>query len=185
LRNIFFFYLGAPASWALNLTFLDCDAEAMNTRLWQGQGLEITEKQIRKSLNFIDNEDEIRQRYKHDNFQESQKRYRCIENNGFILFSMICQRIYEKSDNEIDQIAINIFFQQVAKKYAHYYILQIEIRNNYGEVKKPQKKFCDFRGTDLGKELERNYVKTTLENSPQVYYISLSKCSISSNFWGY
>ncbi|MGV8964241.1 MAG: hypothetical protein ACOH2V_12805 [Candidatus Saccharimonadaceae bacterium] len=171
------FQLAMSPTWGCNYTYLDSEAETMQTKIWRG--LDITESQVRKSLDFINNKEAIEQ-YNSDNFQEIMQNFRSsIQNEHFNSFAKTCQTIYETSDDESLQIAVSIFFQEVTKRYRPYYILQKEMQKTLAKHTNPLNKGCDFHGINLRNT--QSEVIQALKDSPQVRFIRLSNCGLSSN----
>lgn len=112
------------AGWACNSTRLDSDVEAMHTIIWRG--LEITESDVRESLNFLYDEEQFR-KYKDLNFEKTTESMKnSVDNQNYHTFSNICKKIYEENNDE-KQIAVSIFFNEVSKRYQAYFDLQKEI----------------------------------------------------------
>jgi hypothetical protein len=120
-------FLLISAGWACNSTRLDSDVETMHTRIWRG--LDITESDVRESLNFLDDEEKFRE-YKDLEFGKTiESKKNSIDNQNYHAFSEICKKIYQENIDE-KQIAISIFFNEVSKRYEAYYNLQKEIEQS-------------------------------------------------------
>ena len=113
--------------WACNSTRLDSDVEAMHTRIWRE--LEITESDVRESLNFLYDEEKFRKNKDLEFGKTTESKKNSIDNQNYHTFSDICKKIYEENDDE-KQIAVSIFFNEVSKRYQAYYNLQKEIEQS-------------------------------------------------------
>jgi hypothetical protein len=172
-----FFQLAIFPTGGCDYRYLDSEAEAMGTKLWSGH--DITESQIRKSLGFVENKEEVKQD-RYENFQGIMQDSRSsIHNERFNSFANICQRIYETSDDEGVRIAISIFFQEVTNKYRPYYILQKEMHKTLERYKSPPKKGCDFHGINLS--IKQDDAVQELKASSEIKFIRLSQCGLSSD----
>lgn len=193
---LFILFFHTPSTWCCNRTLLNSEAEAMSTKIWQGS--EITEEQVRESLKFVHDEKEAR-KYEDKKFPETLKQIKkLIKNKNFILFSKICQEIYD-SDKD-NQVAISIFYSEVINKYKSYYILQQEIEKNW-KISIQHKKYdnpgknkarktlpvtevstpntcCDFYTYNV--KDNTNSIIEALKNSSELCSLGLAKNNIDS-----
>lgn len=112
---------------------LESDADGFNRLIWSSENKTIGIDTIKESLNFLEDANELDNRYRIHDFLALYQSIEKIEDEAFRNFAKNCSRIYNDSGaNETTKVAVYLLLSKVHEKFRH----ELSIYQNIKQLKK-------------------------------------------------